>query len=130
VHERFRQWVEALKRDTLALWFAYKHPDTPWYAKVWAAIVVGYALSPIDLIPDFIPILGYLDDLILVPAGIWVALRLIPPHALAEGREAATRWLAEVRGKPRNMTAAVVIVVLWMLALAGMGWWLWTILTG
>jgi uncharacterized membrane protein YkvA (DUF1232 family) len=124
VRERFRQWIETLKRDTLALWFAYKHPDTPWYAKLWTAVVVGYALSPIDLIPDFIPILGYLDDLVLVPAGIWIALQLIPPHALAEGRKAAMRWLEEARGKPRNLTAAVVIVVLWVVALVALVVWL------
>lgn len=122
---RIRQWIAGLKQDTVALWFAYRHPDTPWYAKLWTAVVVGYALSPIDLIPDFIPVLGYLDDLILVPAGIWLALRLMPPHVLAAGRDAARLWLEQKRARPRSWVAATVIVALWLLALVALAHWAW-----
>ena len=73
--DRLIVWAQALKRDVMTLWFALKHPQTPWYARVLATIVTAYALSPIDLIPDFIPILGYLDDLILVPIGVWLLLK-------------------------------------------------------
>jgi uncharacterized membrane protein YkvA (DUF1232 family) len=87
--EQVRQWARTLKRDVLALYLAARDPRVPWYAKAVAACVAVYALSPIDLIRDFIPILGYLDDLILVPLGIWVAIRLIPPPLLEEHRQAA-----------------------------------------
>ena len=81
VLERLRQWARAVKRDVLVLYLAARDPRVPWYAKVVAACVVAYALSPIDLIPDFIPVLGYLDDVIIVPLGIILAMRLIPPLA-------------------------------------------------
>src|SRR5260221_3237977 len=86
---KLREWAAKLKRDVLALWFCCKHRDTPLAAKLLAGFVVGYALSPIDLIPDFIPVLGYLDDLIIVPLGIYILLRLIPDHVLAECRQKA-----------------------------------------
>jgi len=93
------------------MYFACRHPDTPWYAKGLAALVVAYALSPIDLIPDFIPVLGYLDDLILIPAGIWLALRLIPPEIMREAR-AQARELAE---RPRSWAGVVLVVIIWLL---------------
>ena len=97
----------------LALWKLFQHPETPRAAK-WAAIaVLAYALSPIDLIPDFIPILGYLDDLLIVPAGLWLALRWVPPALLAEYREQAIS-----RARPRSLVAAVLIVGLWLAAAA------------
>lgn len=106
-----RAWAKQLKLEVLTLFFALKHPYTPWYAKAVAAVVVGYALSPIDLVPDFIPILGYLDDVILLPVGIALALRLIPPAILDECRQAA----AAIHGKlPRLWLAAVVIILLWL----------------
>ena len=89
----------------------------PWYARLWVAIVVGYALSPLDLIPDFIPVLGYLDDLILIPAGIVIAIKLIPAPVLAECRARAQREMAQ--NKPAGRTAAVIIIAIW-LALAVM----------
>jgi uncharacterized membrane protein YkvA (DUF1232 family) len=93
----------------------------PWYARLWAALVVGYAFCPIDLIPDFVPVLGYLDDLILVPLGIWLALKLIPPVVMAEARERAQQVMAE--GKPVNRGAAVVVVSIWLLLAAlALGW--------
>ena len=83
---QLRLWARKLKAELLVLWFCRSHPDTPLAAKILAALVVAYAFSPIDLIPDFIPVLGYLDDVILVPLGIWLALRLIPAHVIAESR--------------------------------------------
>ena len=111
--QRLRQKAKALKADLLALWFAYRDSRTPWYAKLWTAMVVGYAFSPIDLIPDFIPVLGYVDDVILLPMGIIVAIRLIPQEALVDARRMAQIWLEEKRGKPRNWAAAILIVSLW-----------------
>ena len=101
--------------ETYALYLAYRDPRVPWYARAFAALVVGYAFSPIDLIPDPIPVLGYLDDLILVPLGIALAVRMIPAEVLAEHRLKAR----EIRGKPVNRAAAVVVVAVW-LALAAL----------
>lgn len=87
--ESWKQRVRTFKTEVYALAIAYRDPRTPWYARAWTALVVGYTFSPIDLIPDPIPVLGYLDDLILVPLGIWIALKLIPPDVLVEAREYA-----------------------------------------
>ncbi len=103
--EPWKRRARQLKREVYALYLAYRDPRVPWYARVFAACVVGYAFSPIDLIPDPIPILGYLDDLILVPIGITLARRMIPPGVMAECREQARAALAE--GKPTNWIAAV-----------------------
>jgi len=116
-----RRWAKLLKGDIVALWFAYRDPRTPWFAKAFALLVVAYAFSPIDLIPDFIPVLGYLDDLVLLPLGIWLALRLVPPPALAQARTQAAAWLEARRPKPRNWVAAAVFVALW----CGLAWLLW-----
>src|SRR3954466_2024779 len=91
---QLQRWARTLKRDTVALYLAARDPRVPWYAKFVAACVAAYALSPIDLIPDFIPVIGYLDDIILVPLGIALAIRLIPPDLLAEHREAASVRIA------------------------------------
>ena len=112
-----------LKAQLLTLWFCRSDPGTPWYAKALAALVVAYAFSPIDLIPDFIPVLGYLDDLIIVPLGIYLALRLIPQPVLVEARRRADAWIAAQQGRPRNYVAAAVFIAIW-LALA---YWLWTL---
>ena len=114
----WKQRARQLKAQTYALYLAYRDPRTPWYARVIAAVVVGYAFSPIDLIPDFIPILGYLDDLVLVPLGIALALRMIPSEVMEESRAKAQEAMAG--GKPVNRTAAVVIVIIWLL-LAALG---------
>lgn len=111
--EIWKQRVRGLKAELYALYLAYRDPRVPWYARLLAACVVGYAFSPIDLIPDFIPVLGYLDDLILVPLGIALALRMIPPPVLAECREGARAAMAQ--GKPINRVAAAVIVAIWLL---------------
>jgi uncharacterized membrane protein YkvA (DUF1232 family) len=112
---RLKLWARKLKTEVYALYLAYKDPRVPWYARVFTAIVVGYAFSPIDLIPDPIPVLGYLDDIILVPLGIALAVRMIPPHVLTECREKA-RTLED---KPVNKIAAVVVVAIWVF-LAGL----------
>ena len=119
--ERVRQWARTLKRDVLALYLAARDPRVPWYAKAVAACVVVYALSPIDLIPDVIPILGYLDDLVLVPLGIWVAIRLLPPPLLEEHRQAA---MARHKPRPISWVGAALILGLWGLAGGVMVWWL------
>jgi len=121
--ERLRSWAGAVRNDVLALWFCCRHPRTPLVAKLLAIAIAGYALSPIDLIPDFIPVLGYLDELLLLPGAIFLVLKLIPADVLAECREQARRWSEEQRGRPRNYAAAAIIVLLW-LALAWLGWML------
>jgi uncharacterized membrane protein YkvA (DUF1232 family) len=113
----FRQRARRLKAETLSLYLAARHPQTPWYAKLFVAGIVAYALSPIDLIPDFVPILGYLDDLILIPLGLALAIRMVPPPVLAECRERAQEALSA--GKPASRAAAAVIVLIW-LALAAL----------
>lgn len=112
---RLKRWAQQLKAEVVTLWFAYRHPQTPWYAKWLAVAVVAYAFSPIDLIPDFIPVLGFLDDALLLPIGIWLTIKFIPRSVLEECRGQATQWLAEQHDKPRNWTAAIVIVVMWVL---------------
>jgi uncharacterized membrane protein YkvA (DUF1232 family) len=116
-----REKARSLKRETVALYFAVRDPRTPLIAKVVAGLVVAYALSPIDLIPDFIPVLGYLDDVILVPLGIALSLRLVPESVLIDSRARAEKAIA----KPRSHTAAVVIVLAWLLAAAACAMWVY-----
>jgi uncharacterized membrane protein YkvA (DUF1232 family) len=111
--EAWKQRARELKVETYAIWLAYKDPRVPWYARVFAACVVGYAFSPIDLIPDPIPVLGYLDDLVLIPLGIALALRMIPAEVMEECREKANAAARE--GKPTNWKAAGAIVAVWVL---------------
>lgn len=113
-----RGWAKSLKRDALALWLAARDPRTPLAAKLIAGAVAAYAFSPIDLIPDFIPVLGLLDDLLIVPAGIWLALRLIPPTLMDEFRTRAAAWA----DRPVSRRAAAAIVLLWIAAIALCGW--------
>jgi uncharacterized membrane protein YkvA (DUF1232 family) len=110
--ERWKRRAGWLKGETYALYLSYRDPRTPWYAKIFVALVVGYAFSPIDLIPDPIPILGYLDDLLLVPLGIVLALKMIPPAVLDECREQAR--LTTEEGKPTNWAAAAVVMAIWL----------------
>jgi uncharacterized membrane protein YkvA (DUF1232 family) len=117
--DRIKIWARALKRDAYAVYLAARDPRTPWYVKVLAATVAAYAFSPIDLIPDFIPILGYLDDVILVPLGIWLVVSLIPEQAMAEYRARAS----EVMQRPGGGTvAAIVIVTIWISGAALLCW--------
>ncbi|PZX24177.1 conserved hypothetical protein, DUF1232 [Cupriavidus phytorum] len=121
---RLRQWARGLKGSLLTLWFCSRHPGTPWAARLLGALVVAYAFSPIDLIPDFIPVLGYLDDVLLVPLGIWLTLRMIPAAVKDECRGRAEAWQETHAQRPRNRAAAVVIVLVWV-ALAWLAWrWL------
>lgn len=118
--DSWKRKARNLKLDTHALWFACRDPRTPWYAKAMAAAVVAYAVSPIDLIPDFIPVLGCLDDLLLLPLGIALAIRMIPGNVLADSRRRAEE--AEEAKDPSGRIAAVVIAAVWIviLAVAGM----------
>jgi uncharacterized membrane protein YkvA (DUF1232 family) len=111
----WKQYAKGLKTEIYALYLAYQDPRTPWYARVFAACVAAYAFSPIDLIPDFIPILGYLDDLILLPIGIFFALKLIPPPVLAESRLRAAEVINQ--GKPLSKWGAALIVIIWIVSL-------------
>lgn len=108
--QQLRNWAERIKRDVLVLWLAARDPRTPWQAKVLAGLVAAYALSPIDLIPDFIPVLGYLDDLLIVPAGIWLTLKLLPAGLVEELRVEAQA----ISDRPTSRTAVVVIVIIWV----------------
>ncbi|WP_183264472.1 DUF1232 domain-containing protein [Aminobacter niigataensis] len=119
VLEAAKRWARLLKRDVVALYLAARSRSTPWYARVAAACVAAYALSPIDLIPDFVPILGYLDDLLIVPLGIWLVIRMIPPELMADFRAKA----AEINAKPRSLAGLAFVVTVWLAALALAGWW-------
>jgi uncharacterized membrane protein YkvA (DUF1232 family) len=109
VSSRLRAWAKGVKTETYALYLAVRDPRTPWYARALGLCVVAYAMSPIDLIPDFIPIIGYLDDLLIIPAGLWVVRRMIPAQVLAEARERARG-----RRERPSWTAAVVIILIWI----------------
>lgn len=115
--QNFKQKTGNLKIEVLAVWFAYRDSRTPWYAKVWLALVAGYAFSPIDLIPDFIPILGYLDDFILLPLGVLLAIKLVPKEVMDESRIKAKDWIDQRRQKPKNFTVTILIVLIWILIL-------------
>ena len=120
---RLREWAQRLVAEIVALWFCTRHPRTPFIAKALAAAVVAYAFSPIDLIPDFIPVLGYLDDVLLLPIGIWLVLRLVPRDVLAECRKQAEHWQENDEARPRGYLAAGLIIAFWLAALVLA--WLW-----
>ncbi|MEG0858376.1 MAG: YkvA family protein [Pseudomonas sp.] len=124
--ERLQRWAKTLKKQTMVLWFCYQHPETPWLPKWIAIFVVAYALSPIDLIPDFIPVLGYLDDLIILPLGIWLAIHLMPPLVLAACQAKAAAWEQQHLDRPRNRVAALAIISLWVVLLLGV----WVLYSG
>src|SRR5262249_33784483 len=116
--ERAKQWARVVKRDVHALYRAGRDPPVPWYAKALALFIAGYALSPIDLIPDFVPVVGYLDDVILVPLGVLLVIKLIPPGIMAEHRALA----ATAQDRPVSRIAAVTIVFVWLACAALAGW--------
>lgn len=118
--QRTKRWARTIRRDAVAVWIAARDPRVPWYAKLVAAAVAAYALSPIDLIPDFVPVLGYLDDLVIVPAGILLIVRLIPSGLMDEFRTEAARR----EERPASLAGAAVIVLLWIGAVALTAWWL------
>jgi uncharacterized membrane protein YkvA (DUF1232 family) len=117
--QRAKDRARSIKHDAVAVWIAARDPRVPWYAKVLAAAVAAYALSPIDLIPDFIPVLGYLDDLLIVPAGILLTVRLIPAELMVEFRAEAARR----KGRPTSRAGAAVIALVWAVALTLVIWW-------
>jgi uncharacterized membrane protein YkvA (DUF1232 family) len=117
--DRIKIWARTLKRDVHAIYLAARSPSTPWYVKVLATVVAAYAVSPIDLIPDFIPVIGYLDDLILVPLGIWLVVSLIPEQAMAEYRAKASEVVPRPHG---GKVAAIAIIAIWMLGAALLCW--------
>ena len=115
---RIKAWARHLKRDSHAVYLASRDPRVPWYAKALAVAVAAYALSPIDLIPDFIPVIGYLDDLIVVPLGIWLVVRLIPDEVMVECRAKAT----EAGQRPVSRAGMVAILLLWIIGTLALGW--------
>lgn len=114
-----KDWARSVKRDVVAVYFAARDPKTPVLARCLAVVVAAYALSPIDLIPDFIPVLGYLDDLLIVPLGLLLVIRLLPPEVLAASREKANTVLA----RPRSYVAAGLVVCVWLLCCAALAYW-------
>lgn len=116
-----RKWAKGLKQQTLVVYFVARDPRTPWPVRLLALFVAAYAISPIDLIPDFIPVLGYLDDLIIVPLGLLLVLRLVSPEVTAAAREKA----ATAVDLPVSRTMAAAIVTIWAAVLGGLVWWLW-----
>jgi uncharacterized membrane protein YkvA (DUF1232 family) len=118
--DRWKQQARQLKREVYALYVAYRDPRVPWYARLVAALVVAYAFSPIDLIPDVVPVLGYLDDLLLLPLGIALAIKLIPAAVMVDSRARADAILQQ--NKPVNKSAAVVIVLIWIVLAVLAGW--------
>lgn len=123
--EKLKQHARNLKAETFALYLAVRDPRTPWYAKLLVAGIVGYAFSPIDLIPDFVPVLGYLDDLFLIPLGIALAIKMIPQPVLAECRAQARDSIQN--GKPVSRVAGAVIVIIWLLLAAFCTVWLYEV---
>ena len=118
--ERLKNWARIIRRDAVALSLATRDPRVPWYAKALAVVIAAYAFSPIDLIPDFIPVVGYLDELILLPIAIAGVVRLIDPAVMAEHRATA----AQMAERPTSKVGAVLIAALWVLAIALVAWWL------
>ena len=121
--DTLRAWARRVKRDAMALWFARRHPQTPWHAKALAVFVVAYALSPIDLIPDFIPVLGYIDDLVILPLGILLVVRLVGPQLMAQFR--AEVALAAGARRPASRLGLAIVIGLWLAAVLVIGWAWW-----
>lgn len=121
--QSIKSWAKALKLDVLALWFAVRQPSVSVWAKMIAFIAVAYALSPIDLIPDFIPVLGYLDDLIVVPVLVWLALKLIPTETMNQARDQAAEWIKSNNKKPKSYAGLVFVLSIWTTALIAIMRW-------
>jgi uncharacterized membrane protein YkvA (DUF1232 family) len=123
ISERLRTWARSIKREGVALWFAARDPRTPLWPRLLCAFVVAYALSPIDLIPDFIPVLGYLDDVLLLPALMWLAIRSIPAELMTQNRLRADKWLSQGGSRPRSIVGAIAVVIVWLAVAAALGYW-------
>lgn len=109
-----KEWAKRLRKQIIMLWFASRHPQMPWLPKMIAVVAVAYAFSPIDLIPDFIPILGFVDDAIILPILIWLALRFTPEQVIFDAEQQANEWLEEHEKAPRNYLVAVLIILIWI----------------
>lgn len=120
---QLRETARRIKRDGIMLWFACRHPRTPWWVKALAVFVVAYALSPIDLVPDFIPVLGYLDDVILLPGLIWLIVQIMPRDVRDECRVQAQDWMAQQQRKPISRWGIAFVLGVW--ALVAWGMWRW-----
>jgi uncharacterized membrane protein YkvA (DUF1232 family) len=121
--DSLKPWAEKAKQDAVMLWFAYRHPQTPIATKIISALAVIYALSPIDLIPDFIPVLGYLDELILLPCMVWLAMKFVPIDVKNECRQLAEEWIQTQQAKPIHRGGILLVVVVWMIVgLSLYGW--------
>src|SRR3954466_6265580 len=116
--DKMKAWARAIRRDVVAVWIAGRDPRVPWYAKGVAIAVAAYALSPIDLIPDFVPVLGYLDDLVIVPLGIWLVMILLPPDVIAECRAKASAAAA----RPISKAGMAIVIALWLVGALLTGW--------
>ncbi len=115
-----KQWALQIRRDTVALWFAVRDERTPFWLRSLGYLIVAYALSPIDLIPDFLPVIGYLDELILLPVGLWLMIKFMPQTVLADSRRQADSWLAQGNQRPRSKLGAAIVIVIWVT----IAWWL------
>ena len=127
---RVPEWARRLLADVVTLWFCVRHPRSPLIVKILAGVIVAYALSPIDLIPDFIPVIGLLDEAVLIPAGVWLVLKFVPPDVLAECRVQAAAWIGERKQKPRSRLGAVLVIATWLAALSFVSWLVWRWLAG
>lgn len=124
IAERIKSWARRIKRDSVTLWFACRDPRTPLVVKALCVFVVAYALSPIDLIPDFVPVLGYVDDALLLPGLIWLAVKLLPPTVVEDSRVKADAWMTAQGRKPTSKAGAALIVLVWIGAAYGAwAWW-------
>ncbi|QNX06323.1 YkvA family protein [Acinetobacter seifertii] len=112
--QSLKEWAKPLRKQIVMLWFASRHPQMPWLPKVIAVVAVAYAFSPIDLIPDFIPILGFVDDAIILPILIWLVLRFTPEQVIFDAEQQANEWLEEHEKAPRNYLVAVLIILIWI----------------
>ncbi|MEQ1453200.1 YkvA family protein [Acinetobacter seifertii] len=112
--QSLKEWAKRLRKQIIMLWFASRHPQMPWLPKIIAVVAVAYAFSPIDLIPDFIPILGFVDDAIILPILIWLALRFTPEQVIFDAEQQANEWLDEHEKAPRNYLVAVLIILIWI----------------
>ncbi len=117
-------WARWLKRDVMTLWFAFRNAGAPWYTRVLTVLLTVYVVSPIDLLPDFIPVVGYLDDLIVVPVGVWALIRLLPDKVLLECRAQTDRRMAEQEATPRSIASMLIVAGLWVV----IGWALYQLL--
>jgi uncharacterized membrane protein YkvA (DUF1232 family) len=124
MYATLKAWAKRVKQDTVMLWFARSHPGTPLLVKLLCILTVAYALSPIDLIPDFVPVLGLLDEMILLPFMIWLAVRMLPVQVVESCRAQAATWLDERQAKPRSYAGAIVILGLWAVGAYALWQWL------